>query len=41
MGLYDFTYYDLINRNALSYGSHTAWLDADDGRTFKIGRAHV
>jgi acyl-CoA synthetase (AMP-forming)/AMP-acid ligase II len=34
MGLYDFTYYDLINRNAVSYGSHSAWLDADDGRTF-------
>jgi acyl-CoA synthetase (AMP-forming)/AMP-acid ligase II len=34
MGLYDFTYYDLVNRNAVSYGKHSAWLDAEDGRTF-------
>ena len=31
MGLYDFTYYDLVNRNAASYGSRTAWLDGGAG----------
>jgi long-chain acyl-CoA synthetase len=32
MGLYDFTFYDLINRNAVSFGQKTAWFDVDDGR---------
>ncbi|MGB3222377.1 MAG: AMP-binding protein [Desulforhopalus sp.] len=32
MGLYDFTFYDLINRNALTFGSHNCWIEADDGR---------
>lgn len=32
MGLYDFTFYDLINRNALAFGSRNCWLEADDGR---------
>ena len=33
MGLYDFTFYDLINRNAVSFGRKTAWVEVDDDRT--------
>ena len=33
MGLYDFTFYDLIGRNAFSFGGRDAWLDVDEGRT--------
>jgi len=33
MGLHDFTFYDLIRRNAVSFGNRTAWLEVDDGRT--------
>lgn len=29
MGLYDFTFYDLINRNAACYGSNDAWFEVD------------
>jgi long-chain acyl-CoA synthetase len=32
MGLYDFTFYDLINRNALAFGNRNCWQEADDGR---------
>lgn len=32
MGIYDIALYDIINTNALSFGSKTAWLDSDDGR---------
>lgn len=32
MGLYDFTLYDLICRNAGAYKSCLAWFEADDGR---------
>ncbi|MDZ7699871.1 MAG: AMP-binding protein [Deltaproteobacteria bacterium] len=32
MGLYDFTFYDLINRNASTYGNKTAWVEVDDDR---------
>jgi acyl-CoA synthetase (AMP-forming)/AMP-acid ligase II len=32
MGLYDFTFYDLINRNAVCFGNMAAWFEADDGR---------
>jgi long-chain acyl-CoA synthetase len=32
MGLYDFTFYDLIRRNAVSYGDLPAWHEVDDGR---------
>jgi acyl-CoA synthetase (AMP-forming)/AMP-acid ligase II len=31
MGLYDFTFYDLIHRNALCYDSKPAWLEAETG----------
>ena len=32
MGLYDFTFYDLIRRNALVFGDRIAWNEVDDGR---------
>lgn len=32
-GIYDFTFYDLINRNALSFKEKDAWFEADDNRT--------
>ncbi|KPJ77614.1 MAG: hypothetical protein AMJ54_07420 [Deltaproteobacteria bacterium SG8_13] len=32
MGLYDFTFYDLIKRNAVVFGNRTAWHEVDDGR---------
>lgn len=33
MGLYDFTFYDLINRNALCYDGKPAWFEAETGAT--------
>ena len=33
MGLYDFTFYDLINRKAVSFGQKPAWIEVDDDRT--------
>lgn len=33
MGLYDFTFYDLINRNAVNFGESPAWFEVDDERT--------
>ena len=32
MGLYDFTFYDLICRNAGAYNNGPAWFEVDDGR---------
>jgi len=32
MGLYDFTFYDLINQNAVSFKQKDAWFEVDDGR---------
>lgn len=32
MGLYDFTFYDLISRNAATYDSHICWQEVDTGR---------
>ncbi len=32
MGLYDFTFYDLINRNAVAFSGRSCWLEVDDGR---------
>ncbi|MBL7178667.1 MAG: AMP-binding protein [Pseudomonadota bacterium] len=32
MGLYDFTVYDAIQRNAISFGDKLAWFEAEDGR---------
>ena len=33
MGLHDYTFYDLINRNASCFGNKPAWLEVDDQRT--------
>ncbi len=33
MGLYDFTFYDLINRNATNYRERDAWFEVDGKRT--------
>ena len=33
MGLYDFTFYDLINRNAVCFNDADAWYEVDDQRT--------
>jgi long-chain acyl-CoA synthetase len=33
MGLYDFTFYDLIRRNVTNYGMRPAWFEADDEKT--------
>jgi acyl-CoA synthetase (AMP-forming)/AMP-acid ligase II len=33
MGLYDFTFYDLIDRNAVCFGDSAAWFEVDDHRT--------
>ena len=38
MGLYDFTFYDLINRNAVSFPDRAAWLEVDDGRTLTFAQ---
>lgn len=32
MGLYDFTFYDLIARNARTFGEKVCWHEVDDGR---------
>ena len=32
MGLYDLTFYDIIQRNAVSYPGHICWREVDDGR---------
>lgn len=36
MGLYDFTFYDLMNRNAATYGHKTAWEDVDGDRSLSF-----
>ncbi len=36
MGLYDLTFYDIINRNALCFKEKTAWLDAESGQTLSF-----
>ena len=33
MGLYDLTFYDVIQRNAQNFGKRPAWLEVDDERT--------
>ena len=38
MGLYDFTFYDLISRNANAFGSKQAWQEVDDGRTLTFSQ---
>ena len=36
MGLHDFTFYDLVNRNAAIYGDGQAWTDDGDTRVFSF-----
>jgi acyl-CoA synthetase (AMP-forming)/AMP-acid ligase II len=38
MGLYDFTFYDLINRNAVSFPDREVWLEVDDGRSLTFSQ---
>jgi acyl-CoA synthetase (AMP-forming)/AMP-acid ligase II len=38
MGLYDFTIYDVINRNARCFGKKPAWLEVSDGRELTFGQ---
>jgi len=38
MGIYDHTFYDLINRNAVSFAKRPAWFEADDGRALTFGQ---
>jgi acyl-CoA synthetase (AMP-forming)/AMP-acid ligase II len=38
MGLYDFTMYDLINRNAVNFRKKDAWLEVDDDRTMTFSQ---
>ena len=33
MGLYDFTFYDLIERNAVCFKENAAWVEVDDNRS--------
>ena len=43
MGLYDFTFYDLISRNGLCFKDRPAWFEADDDRklTFETYKEQV
>lgn len=36
LGLYDFTFYDLINRNAQVFAGRPAWYEIDDDRTLSF-----
>jgi acyl-CoA synthetase (AMP-forming)/AMP-acid ligase II len=38
MGLYDFTFYDLIRRNAVCFNNAEAWFEADDNRSVTFNR---
>lgn len=38
MGLYDFTFYDLINRNAINYKDREVWFEVDDERTLTFSQ---
>ena len=38
MGLYDFTFYDLIHRNAICFNDAEAWFEADDNRSVTFNR---
>ena len=43
MALHDFTFYDLINRNAVCFNHLSAWLEADDDRSVSFAevKQHV
>ena len=36
MGLYDFTFFDLIRRNATCFGKHPAWSEVDENQTYSF-----
>jgi long-chain acyl-CoA synthetase len=38
MGLYDFTFYDLINRNAVCFKDRPAWFEVDDDRALTFSQ---
>ncbi len=38
MGLYDFTIYDIIKRNARCFNKRPAWLEVEDGRELTFGQ---
>ncbi len=38
MGFYDFTFYDLIERNTICFKEKDAWFDADDHRTLTFSQ---
>jgi acyl-CoA synthetase (AMP-forming)/AMP-acid ligase II len=38
MGLHDFTFYDLVNRNAQCFKDRPAWFEVDDGRTLSFAQ---
>ena len=38
MGLYDFTFYDLINRNAVSFNKKEAWFEVEDNRSITFSQ---
>ena len=38
MGLYDFSFYDLIERNAVCFRSKPAWFEVDDNRTLTFAQ---
>ncbi len=38
MGLYDFTFYDVVNRNAVAFGEKQAWFEVEDGRTLTFAQ---
>ncbi|MGD8720619.1 MAG: AMP-binding protein, partial [Desulfobacterales bacterium] len=38
MALYDFTFYDLINRNARIFRDLPAWYEVDEDRTLSFGQ---
>ena len=38
MGIYDFTIYDLINRNVVCFGARKAWFEVDDNRTLTFAQ---
>jgi long-chain acyl-CoA synthetase len=41
MGLYDFGFYDLIERNATCFRTLPAWFEADDQRTLTFGQYKI
>lgn len=38
MSIYDFTFYDLINRNAISFNEKQAWFDIEDSRSLTFAQ---